>query len=787
MSKNQITLVKGVEAQESQTYQNLVQIAFRRVSFIVLGVVFGVGLGTLYYFIATPKYESQAQVVVIKKHSGTPDTLATATGDSSRSASAEDYLATHASIIHSPVVVGRALAVIKKQKPDALAWYEKRARRNDTDLLREVVDAIVVRRDTKDVHNNTLELSFRTTQRDECTLVLEEVLKSYQQFLHDNYQNVSEKTVELIVRATDLLHKELKDKEAAYQEFRRQTPVALYKGKEGTTFSHEHLLNLTGKKLDYQVRRAEIAQRLAAIDKALQNGASRDELISMVSSLTAKSISVPDQNGRTNATWVLEDKLLPALMEEKMLLEEYGPRHPQVLAAHKRVELAQRYATEALRQEMNDLALSERSVGGSLNEEFETAKKAIAFEVQDEAFRKDIERVQQLYNDTVKRLEEVNIVKDLGGFDAQPIQAPTVGKQVWPRGILLFPAAAFLGLVMGFGLAYLVDITDKSFRTAEEIRRRLECQVIAHIPQILPDTALAQKAEARGVRLKPTLVTYYKPKSRLAEAFRGVRTALYFSSEGQGHRVIQVTSANPGEGKSTLAANLAVSIARSGKRVVLVDADLRRPTVHDNFGLENAVGLASYGAGKADLAQVLQPTPVKGLSVITSGPIPANPAELLTSPRFKELLDTLREGYDFVIVDTPPLLAVTDPAVVAPRVDGVILTLRITKKSRPDAERSKEILNTLGVKVIGVVVNGQEVKSGYGGYGYSSYNYNSEKYNYDGEGYYHSADSAESDDLDDGEAHAVAEAPEVRAPSAGRFLTDAALSDGDTPPRNGQG
>jgi capsular exopolysaccharide synthesis family protein len=201
---------------------------------------------------------------------------------------------------------------------------------------------------------------------------------------------------------------------------------------------------------------------------------------------------------------------------------------------------------------------------------------------------------------------------------------------------------------------------------------------------------------------------------------------LYFNAGGKGHQVIQVTSPNPGDGKSTLTANLAVAIAQSGKRVVLVDCDFRKPRVHKIFGVSPDIGLASVIAGDAELGRAIQPSAVPGLSLLPCGPRPANPAELLTSNRFQEVLDGLKGMFDFVLVDTPPLLAVSDPAVVAPRVDGVLLTVRITRKTRPAAERAREILGALGANVIGVVVNDLQTGKHAGGYGYGyrySYDY----------------------------------------------------------------
>jgi polysaccharide biosynthesis transport protein len=205
-----------------------------------------------------------------------------------------------------------------------------------------------------------------------------------------------------------------------------------------------------------------------------------------------------------------------------------------------------------------------------------------------------------------------------------------------------------------------------------------------------------------------------------------VRTALYFGTGGTKPRVIQITSPNRADGKTTLSANLSVSIAQSGKRVLLVDADFRRPRLHKVFALPAGTGLASVLAGTADLADAIQDSVVAGLSILPCGPRPSDPAELLSSPRLPEVLEGVRAHYDFVLVDTPPLLAVTDPSVVAPRVDGVLLNIRVSKNSRPDAERAREVLSTLGATIIGVVVNG--VSSDGVGYGAprDHYNYQSE-------------------------------------------------------------
>jgi capsular exopolysaccharide synthesis family protein len=203
------------------------------------------------------------------------------------------------------------------------------------------------------------------------------------------------------------------------------------------------------------------------------------------------------------------------------------------------------------------------------------------------------------------------------------------------------------------------------------------------------------------------LCTHYRPASVEAEAYRGVRTALYFGPAA-GRKVIQITSAAAGDGKSLLAANLAVSVAQSGKRVLLVDADLRKPRLHRLFGLPEGPGLASILAGKAELDMAVQSSGLPGLSLLACGPRPANPAELLTSHRLEGVLQSLRGSYDLVFVDTPALLAVTDPSVVATRVDGVLLNVRAGSNARSLNERARDLLADLKVRLLGIVVNGMD-------------------------------------------------------------------------------
>lgn len=210
-----------------------------------------------------------------------------------------------------------------------------------------------------------------------------------------------------------------------------------------------------------------------------------------------------------------------------------------------------------------------------------------------------------------------------------------------------------------------------------------------------------------------TLITISNPRSPVAEAFRTLRTNLEFSNLDKSLRSILVTSASAEEGKSTTLANLAVTIAQSGKRVVLVDADLRRPTQHTIFGLKSIPGLTDMVRDDSLLANPpTQDTGVQNLKVLTSGQQPPNPAEILGSKRLSEILAALLENADMVLFDAPPLLAVTDAAVLASRVDGVLLVVSAGKTKRENARKAQSQLEKINARVIGAVLNNASPDSG---------------------------------------------------------------------------
>lgn len=212
------------------------------------------------------------------------------------------------------------------------------------------------------------------------------------------------------------------------------------------------------------------------------------------------------------------------------------------------------------------------------------------------------------------------------------------------------------------------------------------------------------------------LITLRDPRSPAAEAYRALRTNIQFSSLDKPLRTLLATSTAPDEGKSTTVANLAVAMAQAEQRIILVDCDLRRPTLHELFGLPNDAGLTSAILAPDDAALPLQATEVPGLRLLTSGPLPPRPADILGSRRMEQIIARLREEADVVLFDTPPVVAVTDAAVLATRVDGVLLVLQAHKTSRERARQARQILEKVKANIVGVVLNNAEIEQSYGYY-----------------------------------------------------------------------
>lgn len=311
-----------------------------------------------------------------------------------------------------------------------------------------------------------------------------------------------------------------------------------------------------------------------------------------------------------------------------------------------------------------------------------------------------LQSMDQLQLDQSRAVDQVRIV--------EPADVPT--RPVRPNLPLNVALAALVGLLGGIGLAVLIEYLDDTVKAPEDAEAATG---------LVPLGAITRIASSSGKR---SLLGEDMAHSPVAEAYRILRTNIDFARVGNPGKTLLVTSTTEGEGKTTTISNLAVIVAHSGRRVIIVDADLRRPSVHKMFGIANAAGLTNLLLDETPVAaSSLQPTAVPNLWVLPCGPIPPNPSELLVSYRMERILNQLGEQADVVLVDTPPVLAVADPTILAARADGVILVVEAGRTRVGALRQAKERLTRGSARMLGVVVN--KLGSRQAGYQYSYYNY----------------------------------------------------------------
>ena len=323
-------------------------------------------------------------------------------------------------------------------------------------------------------------------------------------------------------------------------------------------------------------------------------------------------------------------------------------------------------------------------------------------------------QAQSLFKQKLDQLQVDGALKQGGAQLVTPAVAST--DPVYPRPARAGVMALFVGLVLGTGVAFLRDFLDDSVKTKDDFER---------VAPGVPVLGLIPVVSAWRGKETPYLVSLDDPNSPAAEAYRTLRTSIQFIGLDQPMRTLQVTSANPQEGKTTTLANLAVALARSGSTVAIVCCDLRRPRIHEFFGLDNEVGFTSVLLGKVGLAGAMQEVPDQArLSLLASGPLPPNPSELLSSKRTVEVLGSLQAEYDIVLIDAPPVLPVTDALVLSGRVDATLLVAVAGATTRKEAARAVELLQQVDAPLVGAVLNGVDTEGSYG-YAYQSYRYES--------------------------------------------------------------
>ena len=696
----------------------------KRRTIVILATVLFTVFSCLFAFISNPdpRYEATSAVKVERVTDLTSLLLGTVYW------SIRDNVATQAVIITSfPVMeqTAREIGLI----PAAVSAAEVRK----SEKYVRIVNSLRARV-TTELQENTNIINIKATAPTpaEAALLANTVAEVFRQANMEDRNKKIRETREFIEKQLEVVQSRLQEAEENLRTFEENTKLVAIDAQTGAVVNR--LTTLESEVARLQQRRFEAQRQLEFLEQH-RTGA-------QVGSEGFYMENPPPQFGR------LSGKLADLTLRRSVLLNDYTLEHPEVKEVSVEIRNVLSEMDKELRSVLSSTDRQLQDVGARL-----ATARAQAMAIPESTLalarlRREVDVNAQLYSQLKSKYQEA-LIQESGLIEevkvVKPALEPTAAKD--SRNVPLNTATgAVIGLVVGLVLALVVETMDTSLATIEELEEVLHIPVLGVIPSA--DAILHRdKSKEESKVLNDCLVTHFMPRSPVAEAYRSLRTNFQFVRKGKKAKVFLITSSTLQEGKTYNVANLSLALAQAGERVLLVDADLRRPIIHRIFGVEKRPGLAEYILGDYDgsfwgeaeslpptgdlmdpdggmgtwkkvvnditsvmlgefeIDELLRTPGADNLHIITAGATPVNPGEIFRSSRFKEFLGQVREAYDIVIIDTPPVLPVADAYEVAPQVDGVVLVYEAGRIGRGILRRAKVQLENVNASVLGVILN----------------------------------------------------------------------------------
>ncbi len=749
MSPQQTLVLPGPSAGNSNgDMMKVWHLARRYWTWCLVGLCAGLGWAAVYWLVKTPSYVCEAQILVVKKDSRMLSQRESSPLD--QTAISEDLLSTHVQLISSPSVVGNALASLDKrilQDIDKLKGAKETAVQYALKHLRATKGGEGQQRDA-----HIITLAFSHPDAVDGATIVAAIIANYETFLQGTFEGVNKEAADLITSASDKIGRDVTDQENAYQDFRRNAPL-LFRKDESANVHYTRLLELENALSKVQIRRSEVQARLQVIEDALASPDFQNytdlERLSLIDQTNATRLSLADdvrsgnansevfqasQPGRVERARAQHGELLALKARREALSLNLGPQHPDMQQLDKKIEAIEKYLTteptavdaraqvtatemvnafaRVLRNDLRDLNNREKDLIALCEPERQAAAALVSYELQDESMRNALARKKELYLTVVDRIRDLDLMGLYGTYVAKVISPPMPGQKPSPALLMTMAFGGMLGLVLGGASAAVACFFDSTFSNPQEIETALSLPVIAHLPELSPELPLHRNRIS-------AMLSGRKPEGAMSqslivhEAFRKLHSAIFPDNIDEVGRLVQITAPRPGQGTTTLAVHLAEAIARTGKRVLVLDCQCRRPAVERRLNLASGPGLTGVLAGTCELAHAIRGTAIETMWVLPLGQTPDDPMSMLTSEAFNGLLTDLRYEYDLVLVDTPSLLAVTDPIVIAPRMDAIVLTIEVGRNRSPEVLQAAEMLSVFGTRVLGVVVNCHQIDKFY--------------------------------------------------------------------------
>lgn len=568
---------------------------------------------------------------------------------------------------------------------------------------------------------------YQDADRVRAQRVLGTLVDVYAQHNLDEALDAMGAAAEWLNNQVDTLKSDLETSELALHDYKKDKNILSVSMDDQTNMLRGEISQLNASLTSTRAQREQIAAR-------------RAELLKIN----------PEEPSNVPATELLNSSLLQKLRSDYVGAIEgrsvlialgRGDKHPDVLAAQARID-ATRLA----------LLMEVKNVQGAVDHDFNVASNAInglsglleqakqhalnlnLLEIEFNRLRRSRDSNERLYGLVTERSKENDLTRLLRFNNIRVVDRPALPQvPVTPNMPLNVASGLALGLALGLIGAIGREQLDRTLKTPDEAERELNLASLGLVPLMHEGEDNSSKYAAKGRRRRskvklpapdshPELVVHEHPTSGVAEAARAVRTNILFMSPDHPFRTLLVTSASPSEGKTTVACCIAIAIAQAGRKVVLVDCDMRRPRLHKVFNTPRETGVTSALLAPGTLQQAVQTTEIPNLSVLPTGPLPPNPSEILHSEAFEKLLDGLREHFDCVVIDSPPIAPVTDAAILCKRVDGTVLVVRAAVTRKDVAKRAVRSLRDVGGRLVGTVFNAVDFqRRDYGYYHYYAY------------------------------------------------------------------
>lgn len=687
---------------------SLSEVLLRNFWILLISTVLALAGGAYYLFKATPIFSSTSRVYV--EQSG-PKVLTDVEGVMTQS---KNYLYTQAELLKSTPIVRKALDARGIRQ---MAMFDDVD--NPIGFTKKTLQISVGKKD------DIINISYESPYPAEAAELVNSVVDSYVVYQSSRKRTTAAEVLKILQKEKTKRAVELNQKLKAMIDFKKANAgMAFESGVGNTILDRLAMLSETMTRVQLDVIEAktfyeslktmvtepamlkEFIKSQRAKGVYVSTSGENDRLLAEIEQLESQMADIKEQ--------VTTDAVVVRTLESKInKLKSQLDDHDSQFAQYQLTAARQNYlaAEENLRQ-INGHLEEQRKLAIELNEQI----------AQYTLLRSDWEQTRKLCDILDDRIKEINVTEDVGALNISILEvARPADKPFKPEKARIMAIALVSGLIIGVILSLVRDKMDHRLRSADEISAVVGVPVLGTIPSMSKKSSITNRGQR--VHLEPT--------SAAAEAYRTVRTAVYFGAPNGQAKTLLITSPAPGDGKTTLVSNLAITMAKASQRTLILDADFRKPMQHKIFEIDDEKGLSNVISGQELLANVISKTIVDGLDILPCGPVPPNPSEMLNSKAFSSLLAELEGKYDRVLIDSPPVMPVTDARILGAICDITLLVLRAERSTRKTSQQARDGLLSVGTNILGTVIN--DIKRSKGRYGYySGYGYGHYGYGYDG-------------------------------------------------------